>query len=289
MKHSWFFWLVAVLVTVAALYYQRITGPTNPQRLHITLHTGTYRLSFPRSMPTEITPQQALGNWVQLDKRSTLNIKVKGFNGVAPLSEETPLFLYYKRAHSQYNWQMAQVTISAEGHIKATLPSQPPAGKLVYYIDLAGVTIPQEAPIEVRFRNNVPAYVLIPHILFMYAVMVLSTYGGLLALRNNHRWKRVTRLTLVALLIGGFILGPLVQKFAFGVYWSGWPLGEDLTDTKTLIAACFWVVALIFGSKKWGRILAIFAAIALLAIYSIPHSASGSHFNYETGRVETKR
>jgi hypothetical protein len=81
----------------------------------------------------------------------------------------------------------------------------------------------------------------------------------------------------------------MIQKFAFGAYWTGWPIGKDLTDTKTLIAACFWMVALIFSGKKPGQLLAILAAIALLAVYSIPHSTSGSEFNYETGQVETQR
>jgi hypothetical protein len=65
-------------------------------------------------------------------------------------------------------------------------------------------------------------------------------------------------------------------------------LGDDLTDTKTLIALAFWMVALFLSGKRFGRWVALLAAVALLVVYSSPHSTSGSEFNYETGRVETE-
>jgi hypothetical protein len=48
------------------------------------------------------------------------------------------------------------------------------------------------------------------------------------------------------------ILGPVVQKFAFGEYWTGFPFGTDLTDNKTLIAFIGWIIALVavFKSEK---------------------------------------
>ena len=37
--------------------------------------------------------------------------------------------------------------------------------------------------------------------------------------------------------LGGMILGPIVQKYAFGAYWTGIPFGHDLTDAKNLVDA----------------------------------------------------
>ena len=289
MKKTWTLWLPAIVITLFASYYQRTTGPTNPKNVQATIAKAACTLSCPRSMRTEITPEQAQGDWESLGKRSMLNIRIKTKEDAASLQVDSPILLYYKRARSHDDWQMVTGSPGRHGTIQFMLPSQPPAGKLAYYLEIADTPLLQDAPIVVRFRNNVPAGALIPHILFMYAAMLLSTLCGLLALRNDKRLRKYIKLTLVALFTGGFILGPLIQKFAFGAFWTGWPLGEDLTDTKTLIAFCFWVVALIFSGKKPGRILAIIAAIVLLAIYSIPHSASGSEFNYETGQVETNR
>jgi len=284
MRNNWVFWVLAVVITLSASYYQRATGPTNPK----SVQGAGYTLSCPRSMRTDIDPQQAKGDWERLGKTSILNVRIKGKEGFT-IPAETPVLLYYKRARTHDEWEMVKGTVESQGRLRFTLPSQPPAGKLAYFLEIDNATLLKDDPVVARFRNNVPAWALIPHILFMYAVMLLSTFCGLLALRNDDRRKKYIYLTLAALFIGGFILGPMIQKFAFGAFWTGWPLGEDLTDTKTLIAACFWIIALLFSNKKTGRALAIIAAIALLVIYSIPHSASGSEFNYETGQVETER
>jgi len=286
MKKTWFLWLSAFLITVLAAYYQRTTGPTNPKRVTVTIAETTYKLKSPRSLITEITPQQAQGDWKSLEKSSTLKITITKKEGVNQLTKETPIHLYFKRFRSADEWQMVEGNLDGS-QILFTLPAQPPAGKIVYYLEIAGTTVFQDAPITMRFRNDVPKAILIPHILVMFAVMLLSTFCGLLALRSDGRWKKYAWITLATVFTGGLILGPIVQKFAFGAFWTGWPLGDDLTDTKTLVAACFWVLALIFSKKKTGRWLAILAAIVLLIVYSIPHSTAGSEFNYETGQVET--
>ncbi|MCL2727642.1 MAG: hypothetical protein FWD56_04585 [Bacteroidales bacterium] len=288
MKKTWLLWILSILITLFAAYYQRSTGPTNPKNVQTAVAESTYTLTYPRSLRTVITPEQAQGDWEALLKTTTLRIRVKAKDGVPPFPADIPMHLYYKRARSVGDWEVAEALFKHEGRIEAVLPSQPPAGKLAYYLEIDGVSLFQDSPIIVRFRNNVPAWALIPHILFMYVAMLLSTLCGFLALRNDIRWKKYAKLTVATLLIGGLILGPIIQKFAFGAYWTGWPLGDDLTDTKTLIAAAFWVVALIFSTKKPGRWLAIAAAVALLTIFSIPHSTSGSEFNYETGLVGTE-
>ena len=44
--------------------------------------------------------------------------------------------------------------------------------------------------------------------------------------------------------IGGMILGPIVQKYAFGEYWTGFPYGGDFTDNKMLIMWLAWAIAM---------------------------------------------
>jgi hypothetical protein len=82
---------------------------------------------------------------------------------------------------------------------------------------------------------------------------------------------------------GGFVLGPVVQKFAFGAYWTGWPFGGDWTDNKTLAALVAWLVA--WAICRWWprfqRPAVLFAAIVMFAVYLIPHSIHGSELDWE--------
>jgi hypothetical protein len=82
---------------------------------------------------------------------------------------------------------------------------------------------------------------------------------------------------------GGFVLGPVVQKFAFGEYWTGWPFGGDWTDNKTLAALVAWLVA--WAICRWlprfQRPAVLFAAIVMFAVYLIPHSIHGSELDWE--------
>jgi hypothetical protein len=81
------------------------------------------------------------------------------------------------------------------------------------------------------------------------------------------------------------ILGPLVQKFAFGELWTGVPFGWDLTDNKTLIALIFWILAVLMNRKKDRPIYTALAAVVLLLVFSIPHSMFGSELDYSSGEV----
>ena len=180
------------------------------------------------------------------------------------------------------------------GQFSAELPNQPPAGKLEYYIILSNqsqkFSLPSDRTVVIRFKGAVPGSVLIPHVLFMFLAMLLSNLSGLEAYAEGKRMKFYTILTTIMLFIGGMILGPLVQKYAFGELWTGIPFGYDLTDNKTLIAMIGWLVALVLvlrKENKKARWWIVAAALILLLIYSIPHSMLGSELDYQTMQVRT--
>jgi hypothetical protein len=68
------------------------------------------------------------------------------------------------------------------------------------------------------------------------------------------------------------VLGAVVQKYAFGVYWSGFPFGGDITDNKTLIALIALLIALLFRKKTCFRYVATAAFAIMFVIFCIPHS-----------------
>ncbi len=117
------------------------------------------------------------------------------------------------------------------------------------------------------------------------AYALLTSLAGLAAAFKMESFRKFAIITLVLLLVGGFVLGPIIQFYAFGQAWTGFPLGFDLTDNKTLIALLIWLAAVIANRKHSRPKIVIAAAIVTIVVFSIPHSTKGSELNYETGKV----
>jgi hypothetical protein len=176
-------------------------------------------------------------------------------------------------------------------YLTVELPHLPPAGKFEYIVTINDNSKEYqltETPVVIRYKGHVPLYILIPHIIFMFTAMLYSSRTGIEAIFKGSRTYRYTKVTIVSLLIGGLILGPIVQKFAFGDYWTGWPFGGDWTDNKTIVAFLFWAIAgFALHKNRQNRLWPIIASIVLLSIYMIPHSMGGSELDPETGKVTT--
>jgi hypothetical protein len=133
----------------------------------------------------------------------------------------------------------------------------------------------------IRFKDPVPSVILILHIIIIFLAMMFSTRAGIEALNPKGNPRKLVLWTIGLLIVGGFILGPVVQKYAFGAFWTGFPFGSDLTDNKILIAMIGWIAALIAGRRgKPARWWVLGASILLLAVYLIPHSLLGSELDY---------
>ena len=136
-------------------------------------------------------------------------------------------------------------------------------------------------PAVLRYKGHVPMYILLPHILIIFLAMLFSTATGIEAITKGTNTYMYTWITLITLFLGGLILGPIVQKFSFDVYWAGWPFGHDLTDNKSIVAFIFWVVALIMQQRNRHKTFwTVLASIVLLIVFLIPHSMLGSEIDF---------
>jgi len=265
MKKSIWLWLIAIVLTLVLSYFQRMTGPTYPVSGEVTVDGKQIKYNFDRSHGGEG------------DHTVEINID----------DETICAELYWKKYKTNDKWTSVVMT-NQDGKIFASLPHQPPAGKLVYHVmiqkELEVVTLPEEGEVVIRFKGDVPAAILIPHIIFIFAAMLLSTRTGLEYFNKETNYKKLVLTTYILLLLGGMIFGPITQLYAFGALWTGFPFGYDLTDNKTLIAFIGWTIALIavFKSKKPGRWI-IFASILMFIIFLIPHSVLGSELDYSEG------
>jgi hypothetical protein len=262
-------WFLAFLIGASTMVYQRLTGPTYPKRGTATVAGEVLKYRLPRSMA--ILPVYMGGS-----ERYMVSVKAP-----APLTG----YLEYKRYKTEDEWTRVPLD-RKDDTLRAPLPEQPRAGKLLYKVyvvgaDGAGLSLTGEEQIIIRFRGMVPIWILIPHVLAMLLAMVVAARAGLAALDKSGNPMAFAKWAAVLFFVAGFILGPLMQYYGFGPFWTGFPLGHDMTDNKTLVVMIGWIVALMAGRKgKPARGWILGAALLMFIVFLIPHSILGSELDY---------
>jgi hypothetical protein len=264
-------WILALLMAGGVAVYQRATGPTYPVKgnLEIGAEEVTYRL---------------LRSWAG-EGDAKITIPVTG--------EEVSGEFSWRRYKSHDKWIHEELVRTEDG-LTVFLPHQPKAGKIMYKVRLFHnntETLLTEEPVIIRFRGDVPSHVTLMHIIFIFLAFIFSMRTGMEALMKGRYTFVYTIFTLIFLFLGGLFYGPIMQKYAFDAYWTGWPMGHDLTDNKTALAFLFWLIAFgvqLINRKRKGW--AIAAAVILLVVYLIPHSVMGSELDFreleEADRME---
>lgn len=270
-RRLWHWWVIAAVLTLITGYYQRVTGPTYDKKITFVSKGVEYKVKLPRSHGDE--------------SDCPVVLPVSDTGVTAKL-----MWRRFKMDESYYEVAFQR----KDSTLQAFLPKQPPAGKLEYSIVLfdksgKGDQITGHETVVIRFKGHVPLWLVLIHVAFMFAGMFMSNITGFYAIIKHESFKKYALITVVVLFTGGLILGPLVQKFAFGVFWSGIPFGTDLTDNKLLFSFLFWLAAWALSIKKPRYWLGIVALVVLLIMYYIPHSAMGSEFDYKTNTLGTSR
>jgi hypothetical protein len=258
---SFLLWVLAIVLSLGIMIYQRMTGPTSPVKGSVEY------------MGEEIS-YKLLRTWGG-DDGAIISVETG--------KQEATGYIMYRRFSSYDEWTRIEM-INSSGTLEASLPKLPAAGKMMYKITLTNgpnEIVLSDEPVVLRYKGGVPIWVLIPHIFFMVLSIVFSMRAGIEAFARRKRILFQSFLATISLMIGGLILGPIVQKYAFGAYWTGWPIGHDLTDNKTAVSLIMWIVALIIIRKKpEKRGWVIAASILQIVIYLIPHSVLGSEIDF---------
>jgi len=272
-------WLCAVVATLAAFTYQDKTGPTYPLEGEFETAHGTVRFKIMRS--------ETIG--------SDLAVIL-----LEPIPEGVTGFVRYRRFTTDEGWAVAAMEpgefrssrrgrTRTEKGIGALLPSlDKRAGKYEFFVFVddgigEAVSITGDTPVFGRYKAAVPRLALLIHILVVFASMALALRTVLEAFVGG-RFKRLLWWTIGSLLAGAFVLGPIVQWYAFGVLWAGFPVGYDWTDNKVLVELAFWLVAAYRNRGDRRDAAPVYVAgLVTLVVYFIPHSVFGSEFNYRTG------
>ncbi|MGE4602840.1 MAG: hypothetical protein AAEJ65_08040, partial [Planctomycetota bacterium] len=202
---------------------------------------------------------------------------------------------HHKRFKTDDSFSVETFTRESQADVTewgAYLPIQPAAGKMEYFVTLdvdgKSTRIPAEGQdnIVLRYKDPVPGAILWPHIIMMFFSVLIGMRAGLAAIFGRQDMRKLAFIALCGMTLGGMILGPIVQKYAFGEYWTGFPFGGDLTDNKMLIMWGSWLIAVAaIGTRpkkneKVSRAVVLAAALVMTGVYLIPHSMRGSELDY---------
>lgn len=263
-------WIIAIVLTVGLVIYQRSTGPSYPVRGEVVIGDEVINYKLIRTFG---------GTEDALVIIKTENEDITGS-------------ITLKRFKSYDHWSTTKM-IRRGNELIGVIPNQPMAGKVEYIITLHSIGKDYkltEEPVIIRFKGAVPRAILIPHIFFMFVSLLFSLRVGLEIFFRGVDTKYYTGIVAVTLLFGGLIFGPIVQKYAFDAYWTGWPFGHDLTDNKTLFVFIFWVIAwFVLRKKPQNKLWPTIAVLAMLLVYAIPHSVLGSEIDHTKQETEQNK
>jgi len=268
-KRLFLLWFVTIVITLSFLVYQKMSGPTYPVRFNTEVGG------------TPLKGKLARSGDIHEDMEVAITVP----------DESVQADLVWRRYPTDDAWTRTPFVLQ-EGQLKAYLPRQGMAGKVEYSVEFhkggAKTVVPSDEAAVARFKGTVPDLILVVHVICMIFGMLFSNAAGLDALTGSKQLKILSRFTFGFLLVGGMILGPIVQKYAFDAYWTGWPLGGDWTDNKLAVGALVWLIAMFRtrnsnSENKAGRWEVVFAMIVIFVVYGIPHSIHGSTLDYETG------
>ena len=256
------FWFISFLLMASAAIYQRTTGPTYPVRGTIVIDNEEIKYRLIRT-------------W-EGDTKAEVKIKV---------INEQILGKYRFKRFKSHDECSEPIPMQRDGEmLVAKLPNLPPAGKIQYEVFLGkenNLTLVTKKTLILRYKGVVPQWALIPHIIVMFLAMMFATRTGFEALIKGKYLKNYALFTVILFGFGGFLFGPIMQKYAFGVYWAGWPFGTDLTDNKSLATFVIWLIAWLQIRKNPNRRWWVYAAVVVLFItFIIPHSTMGSEIDF---------
>jgi hypothetical protein len=231
------------------------------------------------------------------DEIPVISAKVEGASEVK--------LVYRIGEEGEYSFVDMSPISGEENSYEASIPLHPKGIRAWYYLEVTRetaegemkVTLPARSsgevkPIRLKFEGEVPAYVVIPHVLSIFAAFFFATltlFSAIDLKRRKITLNKSVRLcvvTLLLLFIGFFPFGWAMNYFAFGVLWEAFPFGNDVTDNKSQIMFAFWLVTLflvkgtllgkgehrnLVSDRRYST-LVIVSFIATILIVAIPHS-----------------
>ena len=204
MSRNVIIWILAVLVTLTSAVWQKKSGPTYPFSFNVEI------------AGMEIEGELARSNSINSD----LPVQIKVAEPEAADPGISGVLVLRNYPSKEDTWQREAMTYNSEtGQLEAGFDRPDMASKVEYYVELTHedqvIRIPNHEAAVSRFKGDVPAAVLIVHIFCMFFGMLWASRAGLEALVRGPSIFKLSLITFGLLFVGGLIMGPIVQKYAF--------------------------------------------------------------------------
>lgn len=240
------------------------------------------------------------------DMSALIPVEIK--DGTLP--EGAGLFFHYRpRVLGEKNgsgkYRRIQLGPGEDGRFQAELANQGRGTEFEYYLTVENstgaviATIPDRSPdggantLWLRFEGKQSIPLLVAHIagmfggLFFGVLAFLTSLGKLGDTANNVCLGKQVLWAVIIIFLGTFPIGIWIEYQVYATYWTGIPLGRDITDSKGLLVFLAWLVTLILlkGSAlsadpkrnlvgaNGARVATIASLAITLSLYLIPHSS----------------
>ena len=168
---------------------------------------------------------------------------------------DTRLFVYYTAG--THPKEVIEMNLLETGRYFTSIPLQKRGTLVEYYIEArAGTDLvvrvprPDKSPgFSFYYKGEANRGVLLAHVILMFVSMAILLLAGYLALRAIKDRKLVLHIPRLAFLgaavffVSSFPLGMIVAYQTYGTPWTGFPVGTDLTDNKSLAIVLYWAAA----------------------------------------------
>lgn len=240
------------------------------------------------------------------DRKHLLIISVINFKNV----DIKGVYAKFKRKREDDFRSTALINVNKGVNWVGELPTLPKGERYFYYIEidyemegkLSTIVIPEWAPnkplLFVTYEGKPNKYLLLLHIVLVMgaAIFLLHTlFYSIRCLWEKDKTKSVNCFTKayksviwgwISFTVSTLLIGYYISLQVFGKGWNGLPIGDDITDNKSLLMVIFWGILLLLKSDSRYKfmlfkrvitirtfcIMIIIGVILTAIVYLIPHS-----------------
>jgi hypothetical protein len=182
------------------------------------------------------------------------------------------------------------------GFYAHSLPALEKAGQYYFFMEISDsqnnliTTMPENAMekknfYRVTYKQDPTKWVLLIHIFLMLVALFFLIHAFYFAF--DYLWNKTAQNIgktvscifwgLVCYGISGFPLGFWMAYEKYGIVWNGFPVGNDVTDNKTLFNFVYWFIILalkkrnIIGNKTFAWLTILGGVLTIVIRFAISH------------------